>query len=270
MGWLRKTFLYRDDYIPALQGLKGLAVLWFFHFSFYSQFDPAKMARITEGKPWMAAVLRLAQLAVAPGETAFVIMALISAYLLVRQDFGRPDPGRRSRDAFGRIYGLYLLVALPVLSYTQPGPADVFRALAFLDAPDGFPPYAGFLGIVLVCKLLVFTGSALVPSRGAASPPTTFSIPGARVLSHPLLRYFGAVALPFFLIHTTWGFRLSRSILQGEIHSVGAIAAHYAMSLCFSAVFAGFLHIFFERPRFLRNAPSADKTPSSATQGVFP
>lgn len=278
MGWLRRTFLYREDYLPALQGLRGLAVLWFFHWSFYAQFDPAKLSRITEGKAWMGAALRAVGYAVAPGQAAVVVMALICGFLLVRKNYGRAAPGRYLRDAFGRIYGLYLLAVLPSLSYSQPDLPTLARTLAFLEAPDGFPPFTAFLGVVLACKLCVFTLSAggVIPGRAPAFIPTGAGAPrnqGPRLLSHPVLRYFGAVALPFFLIHTTWGFRLSRSILQGELHSVAAIAAHYAMSLAFSTVFAGFLHVFFERPRFLRNlrnATAADRNPRSATQGVSP
>lgn len=276
MGWLKKTFFYREDYLPALQGLRGLAMLWFFHWSFYNQFDPAKLSRINEGKPWMGGVLQAMRLAVAPGEAAVMVMVIICGFLLVRKDYGRAAPGRYFFDAFGRIYGLYLLVVLPTLSYMQPDFATIARTLVFLETPAGFPPFTAFLGVILASKLLVFSLAACnVIPRGisrarVAFYPSQAAAPFSRLLAHPILRYFGAVALPFFLIHTTWGFRLSRSILQGELHSVQAIAAHYALSLAFSAVFAGFLHVFFERPSFLRNAPAADTKPSSATQGVSP
>jgi hypothetical protein len=274
MGWLTKTFFYRDDYIPALQGLRGLAMLWFFHWSFYNQFDPAKLSRITEAKPWMGAVLQAMRLAVAPGEAAVAVMVIICGFLLVRKDYGRAAPGRSFLNAFGRIYGLYLLAVLPSLSYMQPDLATVARTLTFLETPVGFPPFTAFLGVILAAKLFVFGLAAcnVIPRTNQCARvvggPSQAAVPFTRMLAHPVLRYFGAVALPFFLIHTTWGFRLSRSILQGELHSIQAIAAHYAMSLAFSAVFAGFLHVFFEKPSFLRNAPSADTKPSSATQGV--
>jgi hypothetical protein len=276
MGWLKKTFLYREDYNPALQGLRGLAVLWFFHWSFYNQFDEAKLSRITEGKAWMGAVLQAMRLAIAPGEAAVAVMVIICGFLLVRKEYGRADPGRYFLDTFGRIYSLYLLVALPSMRYMQSDLATIVRTLLFLEAPTGFPPFTMILGVMLVAKLLVFglTTCNVIPrnvrrDRIANSLPQTV-VPFEGLLAHPILRYFGAVTLPFYLIHTTWGFRLSRSILQGELHSVQAIAAHYAMSLAFSAVLAGFLHVFFEKPSFLRNAPSADTKPSSATQGVSP
>jgi hypothetical protein len=276
MGWLKKTFLYRDDYIPALQGLRGLAVLWYFHWSFYSQFDPAKLSRIARGKPWMDTVLNALRLAVAPGEAAWIVMLIICGFLLVRKSYGGADPGRYFLNTFSRIYGLYLLVVLPSLSYMQPDLATIARTLVFLEAPAGFPPFITLLGIILAAKLLVFGLTACnvisrKARRGSGAAPLSQTVPPFLLpLAHPVLRYFGAVALPFYLIHTTWGFRLSRSILQGELHSIQAIAAHYAMSLAFSAVFAGFLHVFFEKPSFLRNAPSADTKPSSATQGVSP
>jgi len=355
VNWLRRTFLYRDDYIPALQGLRGVAALWFFHWSFYAQFDPAKLSRITEGKPWLATGLDALRLALAPGELTPVVAGIICGFLLAWKQSGRDAPLRNMWSAFARIYGLYLVAILPAVSYSGQDWLAVGKILIFLDAPFGFPPFTTFLGVILAYKLLVFASSAadtlaldrhrtivkaaftvaelallfgtnypwgftlaLLVSRtgwhvlkdgglkakfaypgllllaGAgvallplplpvraflamallAHAPTDISrltTPATRLLSHPLLRYFGAVALPFFLIHTTWGFRLSRSILQGELHSVQAIASHYALSLVFSAVFAGFLHIFFERPRFLqnlRNGPSAAIKPSSAIQGA--
>lgn len=277
MGWFRKAFLYREDYNPALQGLRGVAVLWFFHWSFYAQFDPAKLSRITGDKPWLASALEAARLAMLPAEIASVAVAgAICGFLLLRERSEGAAPGRQLRDAFARIYGLYVLAALPSLSYTGTDLRTVAKTLVFLETPPGFPPFTAFLGVVLACKMLVCALSALDILPGSIAPP---DLPGmflrtddapTRILSHPVLRYFGAVALPFFLIHTTWGFRLSRSILQGEIHSVQAIAAHYLMSLAFSAVFAGFLHIFFERPCFLRNSPAAGRKPGSDIQGVSP
>jgi len=276
VGWLKKLFFYRDDYIPALQGLRGLAILWFFHWSFYNQFDPAKLSRIIEGKPWMGSVLQAMRLAVAPGEVAPVVMVIICGFLLVRKDYGRADPTRYFLDAFGRIYGLYLLTVLPSLSYMQPDLSTIAKTLAFLETPTGVPPFTVILGVILITKLSVFglTACNVIPSNARCSrivnSTRQAAVPFSRLLAHPILRYFGAVALPCYLIHSTWGFRLSRSILQGELHSIQAIASHYVMSLAFSAVFAGFLHVFFEKPYFLRNAQSADTKPSSATQGVSP
>ena len=353
MGWLKKTFLYREDYIPALQGLRGAAMLWFFHWSFYNQFDPAKLSRIIEGKPWLGTALDALRYAVAPGEMAAVVMGVICGFLLTYKDYGKSNPGRYFLNSLARIYGVYLVAILPHLSYAQPDLVSLAKMLVLLQAPADFLQFTTFLGVILAYKLLVFSTVAagtlsnttlrmsvkallvglvllvilgsdlplgftlglLVASTGMhtlrekfttntlrpgtllaigcavslaplplparaflvmaiiAHVPTDFAFAitgGARLLSHPVLRYFGAVALPFFLIHTTWGFRLSRSILQGELHSVQAIAAHYALSLAFSTVFAGFLHVFFERPSFLRNAPAADTKPSSVTQGVFP
>lgn len=355
MNWLRRTFLYRDDYIPALQGLRGVAALWFFHWSFYAQFDPAKLSRITEGKPWLAAVLDAVRHVMAPGELAPVMAGLLCGFLLTWKQSGRDAPLARLWSAFARIYSVYLVAILPTVSYSGLDLRSVGKILIFLDAPPGFPPFTAFLGVILAYKLLVFASSAaealasnrhrtivkaaftvaelallfgtnypwgftlallvsrtgwhvlkdgqltvrfaypgllLLAGAGVALVPLPLSVraflamallahsptdisrlitPATRLLSHPLLRYFGSVALPFFLIHTTWGFRLSRSILQGELHSVQAIASHYALSLLFSAVFAGFLHVFFERPRFLqnlRNGPSAAIKPSSVIQGA--
>jgi len=355
MNWLKRTFLYRDDYIPALQGLRGVAALWFFHWSFYAQFDPAKLSRITEGKPWLAAALDAARLALTPGELAPVTAGVLCGFLLAWKQSGRDAPLHSMWSAFARIYSVYLVALLPSLSYSGLDWLAVGKILLFLDAPADSPPFTSFLGVILGYKLLVLASSAadaLDPERhrtivkaaftvaelallfgtnfpwgftlallvsrtgwhilkdgglkakfahpgflllaGAgvallplplpvraflamaliAHTPTDISrltTPATRLLSHPLLRYFGAVALPFFLIHTTWGFRLSRSILQGELHSVQAIIAHYAMSLAFSAVFAGFLHVFFERPRYLRNlrnGPSAAIKPWSVIQGA--
>jgi len=355
MDWLRRTFLYRDDYIPALQGLRGAAALWFFHWSFYAQFDPAKLSRITEGKPWLAAALDAVCHALAPGELTPVVAGVLCGFLLTWKQSGRDAPLRNMWSAFARIYSVYLVAILPTVSYSGLDWPAVGKILIFLDSPPDFPPLAAFVGVILAYKLLVFASSAadaLAPDRhrtivkaaftvaelallfgtnypwgftlallvsrtgwhvlkdgglktiiaypgllllaGAgvallplplpvraflamalmAHAPTDISrltTPATRLLSHPALRYFGAVALPFFLIHTTWGFRLSRSILQGELHSVQAIASHYALSLVFSAVFAGFLHVFFERPRYLqnlRNGPSAAIKPWSVIQGA--
>lgn len=355
MNWLKRIFLYREDYIPALQGLRGVAALWFFHWSFYAQFDPAKLSRITEGKPWLTTVLESVRHVLAPGELAPVVAGVLCGFLLTWKQSGRDAPLARLWSAFARIYGVYLVAILPTLSYSGLDLHAVGKILVFLDAPPDFPPFTAFLGVILTYKLLVFASSAadarvseryrsivkaaftvaelalllgttypwgftlallvsrtgwhalkdgklkgkfaypgllLLAGAGAALLPLPLPVraflamallahaptdmsrlttPATRLLSHPALRYFGAVALPFFLIHATWGFRLSRSILQGELHSVQGIIAHYAMSLAFSIVFAGFLHVFFERPRFLqnlRNGPSAAIKPSSAIQGA--
>lgn len=359
MGWLKRTFLYREDYDPALQGLKGLAVLWFFHFSFYSQFDPAKMARITQGKPWMAGLLDAVVVLLSPAIMVPSAILALAGFLAARSIQARPLP-EHLLSRFLRFYPVFLVAVLPTIVYSGSDWSRLGWTMTFFLTWDGIPAgdsillarafwlpllwavihsstrkaafsfqavlflaaagldflvygdprttsayVAVLLGaaaarhgaalpgllarhgagpcLLLACVLTpVFASGAPLPSfllsaggsfllalAVASLAGSSLSV-SARVLSHPLFRYFGAVALPFFLVHATWGFRLSRSILQGEIHSVGAIAAHYAMSLCFSAAAAGFLHVFFERPRFLRNAPSADKTPSSATQGVFP
>ncbi|WP_243358722.1 hypothetical protein [Fundidesulfovibrio terrae] len=361
MGWLKRTFLYREDYIPALQGLRGLAVLWFFHWSFYAQFDPAKLSRITEGKAWMGAALDAVALCLSPAMMAPVAAYVLAGFLAQTTLGTRPLAGfLLSRAA--RFYPVFLATVLPILAYSARGWSDIAWVLTFFIVPQDIPPghllilakafwfsllwavilaatgrtrrflvqalpflavagleylvyrdlrtTSAFLAVLagaaaarhplpeavahrtagpsLVCAtlaapiflastpgasfLLALAGAALLAlvAGSLASGVPSFT---ARLLSHPVLRYFGAVALPFFLIHTTWGFRLSRSILQGEMHSLSAILAHYAMSLAFSTVFAGFLHVFFERPRFLRNlrnATAADRNPRSATQGVSP
>jgi len=359
VGWIRKTFLYREDYVPALQGLKGLAVLWFFHLSFYSQFDQSKLSRITEGRPWMAGALDALLVLLSPSLMAPLAVLVLGGFLAARSIQARPLP-ELLLSRLLRFYPVFLAAVLPTLVYSGADWSKLGWAMTFFLTWDGIPAgdsillarafwlpllwaviqastrrsafpvqaalflaaagldflvyrdprtTSAYVAVLLgaaaarhgaalprlisrsgagPCLLLALVltpffasgaplpslllsngGSILLALATASLAASSLSV-SARILSHPFLRYFGAVALPFFLVHTTWGFRLSRSILQGEIHSVGAIAAHYAMSICFSIAAAGFLHVFFERPRFLRNAPSADKTPSSATQGVFP
>ena len=369
MGWIRKTFLYREDYNPALQGLRGVAVLWFFHMSFYGQFDPAKLTRITGGKPWLGDVINSLPILLSPGLIAPVLMYVLAGFLAVGSLEKSSFPRFLLARAL-RFYPVYLVAVLPVLAYTNSGFSNIFQSLTFFVVPQDIPVgslvvlaaafwlpilWAGVqaatkifpnltlqAGIFLACAGLnwmacrdfgttiaflgVFAGIlagvwAGVPTtrrkrhlpvlatRYGAGPclvgavvlapfalkclPSSFNAPAVacsillawataslaafpasrtgRFLSHPVFRYFGAVALPFFLIHTTWGFRLSRSILQGELQSIGAVVAHYAMSLAFSTVFAGFLHVFFERPHFLRNlrnGPPAATKPGSDVRGA--
>lgn len=412
MGFLRDRFLYRDDYFPALQGLRGLAVLWFFHWSFYAQFDSAKVARLMDGRPWMEGVIGAAVKLLSPAATVAPLAMCVLGGFLAELSAGKASNkgvGNDSIVAAGprlaltmglsrleRFYPVFLVSVLPILAYTGCDLAGLVRAMtAFILPGDslagnmtllshsfwlpflwavlraatqrslGFAfPAGGFLAAAGIDYLIfgdvrttvafmavlfgawdarltagrpvialgakginalnapsippdgfdaagqsthsvspasrcpnlraggVLVFAAFVPLAVSAQRPATVLILGlmissiiaiasrslcvnpgyftARLLSHPLLRSFGAVALPFYLIHTTWGFRLSRAILQTELRSPAAIAAHWAISLGLSALAAGFLHVFFERPRFLRNAPSADKHPSSATQGASP
>lgn len=320
MGWLRKNFLYREDYNPALQGLRGLAVLWFFHLSFYGQFDPAKLTRITLGRPWLEKAVGALPTLLAPGFLAPAVMYLLAGYLASGGVEKSSFPGYLLARC-GRVYPVYLAAVLPILAYTCSGFGGLASALALFELPQGLPDgssavfaslfwlpvlWAAVHGATKTCPNLALrsaiflaaaglyrlvhgeaaalaafpwvlagvTAGALstrLAARHAAGPGTAAAARAARLLSHPVLRYFGAVALPFFLIHATWGLRLSRSILHGEFLSIQNIAAHYAMSLAFSTVFAGFLHRFFERPhllRNLRNAPPADTKPRSVIQGA--
>lgn len=365
MNWFQNTFFYREDALPTIQGLRGVAVLWFFHWSFFNQFDPAKLSRIAEGKPWLANVVEALRHALAPGEMTPVVIALLCGWLLARkQAVAESGQCRAAGDgvfarsvlrSLKRIAAVSFLAALPSLSYTQAAGPDVFREL--LSAPVDFPQYTGFLAVIVAFKLFallfiatnglssailrtclkiaaalalaaVFAGCGypagfwgalplgyLAAGPGMRHAPRVFANPAvpcglllasacaaallplglpakalmamalvslaptglavsktftARLVSLPVFRYLGVVALPFFLIHSTWGFRLSRSLLQGEMQSLATIAAHYALSLAFSAVFAGFLHIFFERGSFLRNTPAAVSNASSASQGATP
>jgi peptidoglycan/LPS O-acetylase OafA/YrhL len=361
VGWLSRTFLYREDYIPALQGLRGLAVLWFFHWSFYAQFDLAKLTRVTGSAPWASAALDALLVCLSPAMMAPVAAYVLAGFLAERTLGSRPLPGFLLSRVL-RFYPVFLVAVLPILVYSGNGWSDIAWALTFFIVPQDIPtghllilakafwfsllwaaivaatgrtrrfPVQALLFLTVAgleyllyrdlrttsafLAVLAGAGAARYPLPEAvarcsagpslvcaalAAPVFLASTPGAsfllaltgtvflalavgslasgnasftaRLLSHPVLRYFGAVALPFFLIHTTWGFRLSRSILQGELHSLASILAHYAMSLAFSAVFAGFLHVFFERPRLLRNlrkGPPAGRNPTSATQGVSP
>lgn len=374
MGFIKDRFLYRDDYFPALQGLRGLAVLWFIHYGFYAQFDSAKVARLMDGRPWMEGVIGAAIVALSPAALlAALIMCVLGGFFAERvagrkTAFGGGDAAGSgasgpsvlsvARSRLARFYPVFLVSILPILAYTgcdlagliqalttftlsrdvlagemvllarsfwipflwlvlraatrgRPGialPVVLFLAVAGIDyfffgdvrTTASFPavlagalaarfapgrPFRPWAGPMLVFALiltilflpyprhLTFIATFAISSLVALSvlslcaKPASFT---ARLLSRPFLRFFGAVALPFYLIHTTWGFRLSRAILQTELRSPADIAVHYAISLGVSILAAGFLHIFFERPHFLRNAPSADTHPSSATQGASP
>jgi len=328
------TLSRRQEGCQALLGLLGAAVLWFYHWSFLTQFDPAKIARITDAHPLLDPLLEALRYALAPGETSAVVAGVLCGQALRQTQTLPPSPAGRTALVARRLYPVYLVALLPLLSYTQASMAQALPALVFMTPLPLLPELTWFLLVLALsvvvlpalpvtpparaglpmaaCALALLALGALVPVTGFVvsvaagyglsawlpAPPeprrplpalacaccllagclvplpvgpravlvllaartlpvhlASGQTPTARVLAHQILRFYGRVALPFFLVHGAWGFRLSRSILQGELHSLGAIAAHYALSLVLASCAAYFLHVFFERPARLRYDP---------------
>ncbi len=365
MGRLRELFFFRTDHIPAITGLRGLAMLVFFHMAFLLQFDPAKLSRLAEAHPGVLSAYNLLRFLLAPGMACAEVLFVLAGFLLAMRLEQLTLPAF-VLDRTRRLYPVYILILLPFLSYTGADWDMLGSSLSMLAVPEGGPKYTWVLGSLLWgsimwmslhtllgrvpywAQLLAFVAllawgpffmpdaarawqvlglafglgawhwrdrlragpghnawsqlgrypglwltlflllawltpfvplPVLAPLREAAlalallglsSPPDALCSPThtARLLSHPLLRYFGVTAYSFFLVQTTWGVRLSRSLLQGEMQSAANILAHYALTLAFSTLFAGMLWVFFERPGFLRKAPAAGTKRGSQTQGA--
>jgi peptidoglycan/LPS O-acetylase OafA/YrhL len=351
----RRLFFFRADHNPAWQGLRGLAMLYFFQLTFLDQFDPAKLSRISVGHPQVQAVVELVNLLLAPAAACPEVMFVLAGYLLGRAT----QRAVRFRDfAFARVerlYPCYLVVMLPLLSYLAAGPAEALRTLALASNLGDMLKFTWMIGAVFwFCLAWVLSGAAGAVGRGfwvrlaafwglmAAGaaytghaavtvqalglpvglaawrlrerlPAWLLSLPGlcllvflvlawpaaqdhlawlalprqaaltlavaglgastgwtARLLSLPLLRYFGITAYSFLLVHATWGLRLSRSMIHSQMDSLATILVHYALSLALSGLFAGVLYVFLERPHFLRKAKPAGNEPLTALQGASP
>lgn len=108
-------------------------------------------------------------------------------------------------------------------------------------------------------------GGALMPLRQAALALAAARLAGyprdrsARLLAGPLPRFFGVTAYSFFLVQTTWGMRLSRSLLQSTMQGLAVIAVHFVLSLVLAAAAGALFWRLFERPALLRKAPPAAK-----------
>lgn len=373
MSRLHDLFFFRSDHAPALDGLRGLAMLVFFHMAFLMQFDPAKISRIADAHPPVRDMYSALGFLLTPGMACAEVLFVLAGFFLAMR-LERLSLAAFALDRVRRMYPVYVLILLPLLSYTGADWRMVFESLTMFGGPEGGPRYTWMIAAVLWFSLLwmgmhalfrralpygaqllgfylmlaavslflrdgawlwqvlglafglgawqwrdrlsagldriTWAGPGLclnlflllawcapfaplpvlAPMREALlalavlrlwrSGPTypskdvhpgtaaASTCPTARMLSHPLVRYYGVTAYSFFLMQTTWGVRLSRSILQGEMHSAASIVAHYAMTLAFSTLFAGMLWMFFERPHFLRKAPAAGTKRRSETQGA--
>lgn len=339
------------DRSPALEGLRGAAMLLYFQLTFVLQFDPAKLDRITAGHPGRQAViealLALLEPARAWPEAMFTLSGFFLGASLARSGFPAYLSGR-----VRRLYPVWLAICLPLLSYTGEGFAGAARMLTLLGPPETGPPgawalfpvlwlnvvWAGYAslprkppfwaGLALFAGLAVLTGLALgdigrglaclglcvglagwrlrerLGSAGLGPPglylalalalafarphlpaplfaplfeaalalavvrlyrqdgrvrPACFT---ARALSHPAFRFYGLTAYSFFLVQATWGFRLSRALLQSEIRSPGLMAGYYLLAFGLSSLFAAFLWYVFERPYTSRPAAASSSRPS--------
>lgn len=115
---------------------------------------------------------------------------------------------------------------------------------------------------------------ALMPARQAVLALAVIRLAdhardkAARVLAGGVPRFFGVTAYSFFLVHTTWGMRLSRSLLQSTMQGVAMIGLHFVLSLVLATAAGAFFWRLFERPALLRKAPPAAKDDGLQTQGA--